>query len=138
MKRRKFIENISSGTIGIIILGSSFEGCLLNKFKNIDAEDFIEVFLSPPDLAKPHTWWHWREGRISEEAITAELEAMKQIGLAGVTMFNTSRVGETGEKVPALSPGWYDKVKHALKECDRLGLSFNFHNCPGWNGSGGT
>ena len=137
MKRRKFIGNITSGTAGIILLGSSVEGCVFNNYANEKADGLPDGFITPPDSAKPHTWWHWREGRINEEAITAELEAMKEIGLAGVTMFSTNRMGETGEKVQALSPEWYEKVKYAIKECDRLGLTFNFHNCPGWNGSGG-
>ena len=94
-------------------------------------------FLNPPDSAKPQTWWHWREGRINKEAITAELEAMKRIGVGGVTMFATDRMGETGLKVPCLSPEWNERVQFAIHECDRLGLVFNFANCPGWNGSGG-
>src|SRR4030095_926375 len=27
--------------------------------------------------------------------------------------------------------------KHAINECDRLGLEFIMHNCPGWSASGG-
>jgi hypothetical protein len=45
-------------------------------------------FLSPPDSAKPQTWWHWMNGNITKEGITADLEAMKQIGLGGATIVN--------------------------------------------------
>ena len=30
-------------------------------------------FANPPDSAKPHTWWHWMNGNISKEGITADL-----------------------------------------------------------------
>jgi len=101
------------------------------------ASNLESGFLNPPDSAKPQTWWHWRDGRINKEAITAELEAMKRIGIGGVTMFSASSMGETGPKVVCLSPDWHDRVRFAVQECDRLGLSFNFQNCAGWNGSGG-
>ena len=45
-------------------------------------------FTNPPDSAKPQTWWHWMNGNISKEGITADLEAMKQIGLGGATIVN--------------------------------------------------
>ena len=45
-------------------------------------------FLNPPDSAKPQTWWHWMNGNITKEGITADLEAMKQIGLGGATIVN--------------------------------------------------
>ena len=137
MKRRKFIENISLGTVGITLSGGAKN--LFNTNKNTSSEkDVLKLgFLNPPASAKPQTWWHWREGRISKEGITAELEAMKRIGLGGVTMFSSKRMGEAGQNVLCLSPEWHECVKHALKECDRLGMTFNFQNCAGWSGSGG-
>jgi hypothetical protein len=137
MKRRKFIENISLGTVGITFSG--LPKSLYGSNENIGLQqDVLKLgFLNPPASAKPQTWWHWREGRISKEGITAELEAMKRIGLGGVTMFSSKRMGEEGQNVLCLTPEWHECVKHALKECDRLGLSFNFQNCAGWSGSGG-
>ena len=31
-------------------------------------------FMNPPDAAKPRAWWHWMNGNISKEGITADLE----------------------------------------------------------------
>ena len=45
-------------------------------------------FLNPPDSARPQTWWHWMNGNITKAGITADLEAMKQIGLGGATIVN--------------------------------------------------
>jgi hypothetical protein len=45
-------------------------------------------FRSPPAPARPLTWWHWLDGNITRDGITADLEAMKRIGLGGVYLFN--------------------------------------------------
>ena len=56
---------------------------------SVAAADALESgFLNPPDSAKPQTWWHWMNGNITKTGITADLEAMKQIGLGGATVVN--------------------------------------------------
>ncbi|CAG0955363.1 partial Putative beta-glucuronidase, partial [Anaerolineae bacterium] len=47
-------------------------------------------FRDPPREARPHTWWHWMNGNVTRAGITADLEAMKQIGLGGAQIFNVS------------------------------------------------
>jgi alpha-L-rhamnosidase len=38
------------------------------------AADELEMNLqNPPVPARPHTWWHWMNGNISREGITADL-----------------------------------------------------------------
>lgn len=101
-------------------------------------DELVKGFTQPPDSAKPQTWWHWADGNISKDAITAELEAMKQIGLGGVHMFTVGGYPAVpNPKVPCLSPAWYGMVRHALAECDRLGLAFTAQDCAGWTTAGG-
>jgi (4-O-methyl)-D-glucuronate---lignin esterase len=40
-------------------------------------------FKDPPDSAKPRVWWHWLNGNVTKEGITADLEWMKRVGIAG-------------------------------------------------------
>ena len=40
-------------------------------------------FLSPPEDADSWCFWYWMYGAVSREGITADLEAMKQVGLGG-------------------------------------------------------
>lgn len=95
-------------------------------------------FATPPDSAKPQTWWHWADGNIGREGITAELEAMRRVGLGGVHMFTVGHYPPIpNPKVPCLSPEWYGMVRHALAECERLGLSFTAQDCAGWTTAGG-
>jgi hypothetical protein len=93
-------------------------------------------FVSPPDSAKPHTWWHWMNGNISKEGITLDLEAMKRVGLGGFQLFQVG-TGIPRGQAPYGSPANVQLLQHAAKEADRLGLEFTLHNCPGWSSSGG-
>jgi hypothetical protein len=99
-------------------------------------DDLAPGFLHPPAAAKPHTWWHWMNGNVTKEGITADLEAMKRIGLGGAQIFNVSESIPAGP-VDYNSPQWRAMVKHAASEADRLGLELCIHNCAGWSSSGG-
>ena len=81
-------------------------------------------FLNPPDSAKPHTWWQWMNGNITQEGITADLEAMKQIGLGGATVVNLSCDIPPGN-VTFMSPEWQDDFKHAVQEANRLNFDLS-------------
>jgi len=99
--------------------------------------DSLEAgFQSPPDSAKPQTWWHWMNGNVTKEGITADLEAMKQIGLGGAEIFNAD-CGIPPGPVPFNSPEWHEMFTHAVQEAGRLGLQLEAHNCAGWSSSGG-
>jgi hypothetical protein len=93
-------------------------------------------FKNPPSSAKAGTWWHWIDGNITKSGITADLEAMKRVGIQEVQIFN---VGQGYPDGPAtyLSPQWLDLFKFAIVEAKRLGLEIAFHNGPGWSSSGG-
>ena len=41
--------------------------------------------LAIADTNKPWTFWYWMYGAVSEAGIKADLKAMKDIGLGGVT-----------------------------------------------------
>ncbi|MBU0640578.1 MAG: hypothetical protein KKB50_17085 [Planctomycetes bacterium] len=98
--------------------------------------NLAEGFQSPPDSARPHTWWHWMNGNITKEGITADLEAMKQIGLGGAQVFNVSEAIPDGP-ILFMSPEWRELLQHAVKEANHLGLELCIHNCAGWSSSGG-
>jgi hypothetical protein len=113
-------------------------GSLLGlAFTTVAANDPLETgFLNPPDSAKPQTWWHWMNGNITKAGITADLEAMKQIGLGGATIVNAD-CGIPRGPVEFMSPEWRDDFKFAIAEGNRLGLELTVENCAGWSSSGG-
>lgn len=93
-------------------------------------------FTDPPDSARPHTWWHWMNGNITKEGISLDLEAMHEIGLGGVQLFDVE-CGIPNGSVNYGSKQWHGMVRHALETADQLDLKICFHNCPGWSSSGG-
>jgi len=99
-------------------------------------DDLEKEFLNPPDSVKPHTWWHWMDGNITKEGITADLEAMKRVGINGAQIFNVGQSIPDGP-APFMSPQWIDLFKHAASEAKRLNMELCFHNCAGWSSSGG-
>jgi len=98
--------------------------------------DLARGFVNPPHSAKPHTWWHWMYGNITKEGITADLEAMQQIGLGGAQIFNVDS-GVLPGPVPFMSPEWREYFKFAIQQANRLGLEMCVANCAGWSSSGG-
>ena len=76
------------------------------------------------------------DGNVTKEGLTADLEAMKQVGIGGAQMFT---VGQGIPKGPVdyNSQQWRDMTAHAVKEASRLGIELCIHNCAGWSSSGG-
>lgn len=75
-------------------------------------------------------------GNITKEGITADLEAMKRIGIQEAQIFNVKLSLPQGP-VKYLSPDWLVHIKFAANEAKRLGLELAFHNAAGWSSSGG-
>jgi hypothetical protein len=94
------------------------------------------LFAKPPAEARPWVYWFWLNGNISSNGITADLEAMKRVGIGGVLIMEVDQGAPVG---PAdfMSPQWRDLFKHVAAEARRLGLEVNMNNDAGWNGSGG-
>ncbi|MEI6647475.1 MAG: glycosyl hydrolase [bacterium] len=99
-------------------------------------DELQQGFMQPPDAAKPHTWWHWMNGNITKEGITADLEAMQRVGLGGAQIFNAAE-GIPHGSVDFNSKAWREMVQFAASEARRLGLELCIHNCAGWSSSGG-
>lgn len=98
--------------------------------------DSLETtFLNPPVSTSAWTWWHWMNGNVSKEGITADLESMKRIGIGGLYNFHIGHQLPFNGPVAFMSPQWYELSKFAVQEADRLNLQFGFHNCPGWSTS---
>lgn len=103
------------------------------------ADDLAKAFTSPPFSAKPRTYWFHMSGNITKAGITADLEAMKDIGLAGTLFMNVSVALPTGlvETKDFMSPAWQECFQHMLNESARLGLDFGSALCDGWGNAGG-
>jgi hypothetical protein len=95
-----------------------------------------QLFAQPPDAAKPLTWWHWLNGNVTKEGVTADLEAMQRAGLGGCYLFNCGGQYPEGD-ARFMQPKWLEMMAHTVREAERLGLKFGVHNCDGFSQSGG-
>jgi hypothetical protein len=131
---RKFFQN-NIMKKSRLLLGSVWLASVL--VLTAAAADSLETgFLNPPDSARPETWWHWMNGNITKAGLTADLEAMQQIGLGGATIVNVD-CGIPAGPVKFMSPEWREDFKFAVSEANRLGLELCVENCAGWSSSGG-
>ena len=100
------------------------------------AGDLAREFANPPDSARMWTWWFWLGDKVDKTSITADLEALKAQGIAGVTVYSLSGPGVPGKGPDYMSAEWRELWKHTLKESERLGLGVSTMLCSGWNAGG--
>jgi hypothetical protein len=93
-------------------------------------------FVDPPAAARPWVYWFWLNGNITREGITADLEAMKRVGVGGVLIMEVDQGAPVG-KAAFMGDEWRALFQHAVAEAGRLGLEINMNDDAGWNGSGG-
>jgi len=93
-------------------------------------------FRDPPNRAKPRVWWHWMNGNVSKEGITADLEAMASAGIGGAHVFDVG-CGVPSGPVKFATPSWDDHLTWAIREAERLGLELTLVNCSGYANAGG-
>lgn len=114
MKRRKFIKTVIAGgaTLMLPVNRLSFANSITSRG---DLEGLEAGFVSPPDSAKAHTWWHWMNGNVTKEGITRDLEAMREAGLGGFHAFHvTDRI--LHGPVDYASESWHQLMEHTIQK----------------------
>lgn len=103
--------------------------------------DLIEKnFLDPPESAKPWVFWYWMHAAVSKAGITADLEAMKQVGIGGAYLMP---IQDTLSSIPfqpavrQLTPEWWELVRFSMQEARRLDLKLAMHVSDGFALAGG-
>jgi hypothetical protein len=98
------------------------------------------AFRNPPAAARPWAIWYWMDAAVSREGLTADLEAMKAVGYGGAYLMpikgptNPPRIDPPAVQ---LSPVFWEMVKHAATEADRVGIELAGHVCDGFATAGG-
>ena len=120
----------------LLLTLSTLAGAFVGRDLVAGSRDLAKGFVSPPQSAKPWVYWFWLDGNITRVGITADLEAMRRVGIGGVLIME---VDQGTPKGPArfASPQWRELFQFMLAEANRLGLEVNMNNDAGWCGSGG-
>ncbi|MCP5523631.1 MAG: hypothetical protein H7A46_18995 [Verrucomicrobiales bacterium] len=99
-----------------------------------------EVFLHPPEEAKPRGYWVWPHGNFDYATLRTELEEFKAKGLGGVDIFDLG-IRDRDHVIPPgpgfLSVEQVDGIAYALEQAKRLGLKLGLIVSSSWN-AGGT
>jgi len=103
------------------------------------SDDLWNLFVSPPDEARPRAWWHWMDGNADAEGAVADLEWLHRIGVRGVHLFDggmgmPSVVG--APRHPGM-PEWDDAIEAAVTTAERLDMEIAIATSAGWSASGG-
>lgn len=142
---------IQDKSLAIALIGLILGGCSISNpdqttssqpALSSSAADYArltEGFAEPPKQAKPLVWWHWLDGNVSKDGITADLNWMKESGVAGIQWFDVSAGVDQylAEPIEFGSPQWQEMIGHAVSEVDRLGLDMTIHASAGWSQTGG-
>ena len=103
-------------------------------------ESVRKDFSSPPESSRPWVFWFWMNGNVTREGITADLEAMKRVGIGGVLIMDidlSTMDGTPPGPIRFMGEQWKDFFRFAVQEANRLGMEVNMTNDAGWTGSGG-
>jgi len=100
-------------------------------------EKLVEGFAKPSGAYRPWVWAHWLHGNVDRASITRELEAIKRVGLGGLTMFDVAQQGIPAGEHRYMQPSWQEMFGFEIAEAKRLGLEIMTHNGPGYGGNGG-
>ncbi len=100
--------------------------------------DLDKGWQEPPLDARLRAYWWWLNSNVTKEAITRDLEEMRQKGFGGALICDAGGAEQDGnDRVPHgptfMSPEWRELYKHTLREADRLGLEMSLNILSGWN-----
>ena len=90
--------------------------------------------------SRPWTFWYWMYGAVSKQAIKADLQAMKDVGLEGCYLMPIRGVGERPDYQGAaqqLTPTFWQMVDYAMEQSDSLQMQMGVHICDGFALAGG-
>ncbi|MGD0261425.1 MAG: glycosyl hydrolase [Verrucomicrobiota bacterium] len=129
---RNYKRSVATVLLSLTTLAGAFAGANAAA----SASDLAKGFVSPPQSARPWVYWFWLNGNMSREGITADLEAMRRVGIGGVLIMEVDQGAPLGPLAFG-SPQWRELFKFMLAEAKRLGIEVNMTNDAGWCGSGG-
>jgi hypothetical protein len=118
----------------LIIVFISLLSILSCKAQSTD--ELKEAFKNPPDTSKPGVYWYFMDGNLSREAMTKDLESMKEVGISNLIFLEVG-IGVPRGPIDFMSEEWQDLYVHAVREAERLGIKILLGAGPGWCGSGG-
>lgn len=104
------------------------------------ADPLAAGFRSPPDQARPTTYWLWLNGYVNRDHVARELQALYDAGFRGVCIFDMGGRGDPAGLPPA-GPAFLDDdsvadLDHAIRVAGRLGMEVQLSVASSWDMGG--
>ena len=132
--RRLFLQYLAvSGLASQFATGAACAAS--SAVASVNALGLADAFAQPPPASQPGAYWYWLGGNVTREGITADLQAMHEVGIWNPMLFAIGKSGpDTLVQPPAdaLTPLWWELVEHAASEAARLGMILSMNCCDGW------
>lgn len=110
--------------------------------QNRTYEQLRQGFKNPPQQAMPKTYWWWLNGNVDTLRLKEELRAMKQVGIAGVDIFDigvppyNNPNGMIKAGPPFMGPASLDAIVMVIREATRLNIDVGLNLASSWNAGG--
>lgn len=133
IKHAKIMSLYNLVLLSILLLGSA---CV----KTEPTRHLSEILAEDTESAQAWIFWYWMHGAVSKEAITADMEAMKEVGIGGAMLMPIKDVQDSSFYYPSyetMTPEWWDLVQFAMEEAQRLNLKIGMNACDGFTCAGG-
>jgi len=118
-------------------IGGHLEGCRIG-FDAGGSDRKVSAVIDGVSVYSEEVVWFPKQSADPTYQYNGIVEAFKAAGISGVQQFLVGGPMQTGVSDSTNAIGtdsWRQLMRHAILECQRLGLSFGTHNCPGWSSS---
>ncbi|MDR3709624.1 MAG: glycosyl hydrolase [Capsulimonadaceae bacterium] len=103
----------------------------------VSADPLVNAFAAPSLAARPAVRWDWLDGNVSPAGITADLEALSQVGIGEARVALVT--GGTPRGAMTLNSKLFASAwKHSVGEAKRLGIDLGLAVTPGTDGAAGA
>ena len=89
---------------------------------------------------RPWVYWYWLDANVTRAGILADLDAMHEVGVEGIFLFNVNGASDSTLVSPAVesqTPLWWEMVRFAIDRAGSLGMRVAMNVCDGWGTAGG-
>lgn len=139
--RRRFLKLVAAGMVsGLLPAATGFWSARAFSRDAIDdtshgIDALFCAFDNPPSEAGPGVYWYWLGGAVTRKGLTADLEALKEVGISRAMIFSIGTSGDhplVSPPADALTPTWWTMIEHAVNEARRVGIQLSMNICDGW------
>lgn len=87
-----------------------------------------EGFADPDPEYGPVPLWWWDGDDLDSQRMTEQLEALAEGGVPSVCFIQKYPTGPAGDEEGYFGEEWWERMEHAARECDRLGMDLWVHD----------